>query len=133
MSVVRWNLKDTNYIWGLLEVNEFAKQNEVQHYLKLLRVTVADIWDEGYYYGGHSVASVLPEVEIENRARIATDNLLEKILAKDNMYRAMQRVIKNKGSHSFDGIKTDELHDYCKMHWATMKSKLLDGTSSHKG
>ncbi|WP_343337604.1 hypothetical protein [Terrisporobacter petrolearius] len=76
---------------------------------------------------------MLPEVEIENRARIATDNLLEKILAKDNMYRAMQRVIKNKGSHSFDGIKTDELHDYCKMHWATMKSKLLDGTSSHKG
>ena len=30
------------------------------------------------------------------------------------MYRAMQRVIKNKGSHGVDGIKTDELHDYCK-------------------
>ena len=44
------------------------------------------------------------------------------------MYRAMQRVIRNKGSHGVDGIKTDELHEYCKKHWATIKSKLLDGT-----
>lgn len=79
-------------------------------------------------HGVHSVASVLPKVEIENRAKISTDNLLEKILAKDNMYCAMQRVIKNKGSHGVDGIKTDELHDYCKMHWTTIKPKLLDGT-----
>ena len=40
----------------------------------------------------------------------------------------MQRVIRNKGSHGVDGIKTDELHEYCKKHWATIKSKLLDGT-----
>ncbi len=32
------------------------------------------------------------------------------------MYRAMQRVIRNKGSHGVDGIKTDELHEYCKKH-----------------
>jgi len=36
-------LRDTNYIGGLLEVDEFAKQNEVQHYPKLLGVNVADI------------------------------------------------------------------------------------------
>lgn len=78
--------------------------------------------------GVHSVASVLPKVEIENRAIISTNNLLEKILSRDNMYQAMQRVIRNKGSHGVDGIKTDELHDYCKKHWATIKSKLLDGT-----
>ena len=84
--------------------------------------------ETGNKRGVHSVASVVPKVEIENRARISTDNLLEKILARDNMYRAMQRVIKNKGSHGVDGIKTDELHDYCKKHWAIIKSKLLDGT-----
>ena len=84
--------------------------------------------ETGNKRGVHSVASVLPKVEIENRARISTNNLLEKILARDNMYRAMQRVIKNKGSHGVDGIKTDELHDYCKKHWAIIKSKLLDGT-----
>ena len=84
--------------------------------------------ETGNKRGVHSVASVVPKVEIENRARISTDNLLEKILARDNMYRAMQRVIKNKGSHGVDGIKTDELHNYCKKHWAIIKSKLLDGT-----
>ena len=78
--------------------------------------------------GVHSVALVLPKVEIENRAIISTNNLLERILSRDNMYRAMQRVIKNRGSHGVDGIKTDELHEYCKKHWATIKSRLLDGT-----
>ncbi|WP_434796521.1 group II intron reverse transcriptase/maturase [Terrisporobacter vanillatitrophus] len=84
--------------------------------------------ETGNKHGVHSVASVLPKVEIENRAKISTNNLLDKILAKDNMYSAMQRVIKNKGSHGVDGKKTDELQDYCKIHWTTMKSKLLDGT-----
>ena len=84
--------------------------------------------ETGNKRGVHSVALVLPKVEIENHAIISTNNLLDKILARDNMYRAMQRVIKNKGSHGVDGIKTDELHDYCKKHWATIKSKLLDGT-----
>lgn len=78
--------------------------------------------------GVHSVATVLPKVEIENRARISTDNLLDKILARDNMWNAMQRVIRNKGSHGVDGIKTDELHEYVKIHWTTIKSKILDGT-----
>lgn len=70
--------------------------------------------ETGNKRGVHSVASVVPKVEIENRARISTDNLLDKILARDNMYCTMQRVIKNKGSHGVDRIKTDELHDYCK-------------------
>lgn len=76
----------------------------------------------------HSGALVLPEVEIENRAIVSTNSLLNKILARDNMYLAMQRVIRNKCSHGVDGIKTDELHDYAKKHWITIKSKLLDGT-----
>ncbi|MGL5712394.1 MAG: group II intron reverse transcriptase/maturase [Paraclostridium sp.] len=84
--------------------------------------------ETGNKHGVHSVASIQPKVEIENRARISTNKLLEEILARDNMYRAMQRVIRNKGSHGVDGMKTDELHDYSKKHWATIKSKLLDGT-----
>lgn len=79
-------------------------------------------------YEVHSVASVLPKVEIENRARISTNNLLDKILSKDNIYCAMQRVIRNKSSYGVDEIKTDELHDYYKKHWTTIKSKLLEGT-----
>lgn len=76
----------------------------------------------------HSGALVLPEVEIENRAQISTNNLLEKILARDNMLIAMKRVISNKGSHGVDGMKYDELRDFVISHWHTIKLKLLEGT-----
>jgi len=78
--------------------------------------------------GVHSVALVLPKVEIENRARISTNNLLETILARDNMLLAMKRVISNKGSHGVDGMKYDELRDFVIAHWHTIKLKLLKGT-----
>ncbi|WP_331482114.1 group II intron reverse transcriptase/maturase [Paraclostridium ghonii] len=78
--------------------------------------------------GVHSVALVLPEVEIENRARISTNNLLENILERDNMLFAMKRVISNKGSHGVDNMKYDELRDFVVKHWSTIKLKLLDGT-----
>lgn len=78
--------------------------------------------------GVHSVASVIPKVEIENRAIISTNNLLEKVLARDNMLLAMNRVISNKGSHGVDGMKYDELRYFVIAHWHTIKLKLLDGT-----
>lgn len=37
---------------------------------------------------------------------IDTSKLLENILARDNMILAMNRVIKNKGIHGVDGMKT---------------------------
>ena len=59
---------------------------------------------------------------------IDTSNLLENILARDNMILAMNRVIKNKGSHGVDGMKTDELREHIIKHWGTIKTKLLRGT-----
>ena len=58
---------------------------------------------------------------------IDTSNLLEKILARENMILAMDRVIKNKGSHGVDGMKADELRAHIINHWMTIKSKLLGG------
>lgn len=59
---------------------------------------------------------------------IDTSNLLENILARDNMILAMNRVIKNQGSHGVDGMKTDELREHIINHWGTIKLKLLKGT-----
>lgn len=59
---------------------------------------------------------------------IDTSNLLEIILARENMILAMNRVIKNKGSHGVDDMKTDELRGHIIKHWGTIKTKLLDGT-----
>ena len=71
---------------------------------------------------------MLLKVEIENRVQISTNNLLEKILARDNMLIAMKRVISNKGSHEVDGMKYDELRDLVITHWHIIKLKLLDRT-----
>lgn len=76
----------------------------------------------------HSETLVIPKVEIENRAEVSTNNLLEKILARDNMLLAMNRVVSNKGSHGVDGMKYDELRDFVIKKWYIIKAKLLEGT-----
>lgn len=56
-----------------------------------------------------------------------TSRLLEVVFERNNMLEAMHRVIKNKGSHGIDGMKTDELHEHVKRTWTIVKSKLLEG------
>ena len=56
-----------------------------------------------------------------------TSRLLEEVLERDNMLEAMYRVIRNKGSHGVDGMKTDELREHVKRTWTTVRSKLLEG------
>ena len=56
-----------------------------------------------------------------------TSRLLEDVLERDNMLEAMYRVIRNKGSHGVDDMKTDELREHVKKTWLTVKSKLLEG------
>lgn len=65
--------------------------------------------------------------ESENRAKDNTSNLMEKILARQNMIRAYKRVLSNKGSHGVDGMSVDEFRDFLIDHWLTIKQKLLEG------
>lgn len=65
--------------------------------------------------------------ESENRAKDDTSNLMEKILARNNMIKAYKRVKANKGSHGIDGMSVDELRDFLIEHWLNIKRKLLEG------
>ena len=56
--------------------------------------------------------------------------LMEKVLAKENLRRALKRVKSNKGSAGVDGMTVNELPKFLKQHWLTIKEKLL--TSSYK-
>jgi len=56
------------------------------------------------------------------------DNLMERILSRDNMLSALKRVEKNKGSHGVDGIKVDELRPFLKQNWLSIKDSILKGT-----
>ena len=65
--------------------------------------------------------------ESVNDELLDTSSLLEDVLERNNMLEAMYRVIRNKGSHGIDGMKTDELREHVKRTWVTVKSKLLEG------
>ena len=86
--------------------------------------------ETGRNQGMQSNDSALQKRERENDVETETSNLLERILARENMILAMKRVIKNKGSHGVDGMRCDELRTHSIEHWATIKLKLLDGTYS---
>jgi RNA-directed DNA polymerase len=55
------------------------------------------------------------------------EQLLELILERRNMLRAMNQVIANKGAPGVDGMTTTQLKGYLKRHWPKIKQALLDG------
>lgn len=70
---------------------------------------------------------VLSKRERVNNESIDTSNLIEKVVEYENMKLAIERVLKNKGSHGVDGMKTDELREHINKHWYTsIKSKILE-------
>ena len=58
--------------------------------------------------------------------RSATD-LMEQIVERGNLARALKRVRQNKGSPGVDGMTVDELPDYLREHWPAIREQLLTG------
>jgi len=54
--------------------------------------------------------------------------LMEQILSRENLIRALNRVVRNKGSHGVDGMPVQNLRAHVIEHWDTMKVELLSGT-----
>ncbi|MBR3321720.1 MAG: group II intron reverse transcriptase/maturase, partial [Exiguobacterium sp.] len=54
--------------------------------------------------------------------------LMEQILSRENLIRALNRVVRNKGSHGVDGMPVQNLRAHVIGHWDTMKVELLSGT-----
>lgn len=53
--------------------------------------------------------------------------LMEDICRAENVKEAMRKVIANKGSAGVDGMTVDELPEYLKQHWQSMRQELLEG------
>lgn len=58
--------------------------------------------------GAHSISSAFENGEDDGKQY--ANNLLEKILDRNNLNLAYKKVVSNKGSHGVDGMKVDELH-----------------------
>jgi RNA-directed DNA polymerase len=90
------------------------------------------------------VGGLLPEVGVEHRDRAEAlsvspaserrrddmgveEDLLERILSRDNLNLAYKRVKANKGSHGVDGMKVDELLPFLKQHGGSLRQTILAG------
>jgi len=77
-----------------------------------------------------SVFVVSPEEEIDTKT--VTNELLEKILSRDNMNLAFRRVKANKGASGIDNMKVDELLQYLKENGEQIKEDIRNGKYNPK-
>jgi RNA-directed DNA polymerase len=75
--------------------------------------------------GEHSY--VPASAEEEDRNKVNTSKLFERVLDRENLNLAYKRVKKNGGSHGVDGMKVEELLPYLRQHGENLKQSLLEG------
>lgn len=53
---------------------------------------------------------------------------MEEVLRRENVSRAYDRVVRNRGAPGVDGMSVAELLPDCRMHWARIREELFQGT-----
>jgi RNA-directed DNA polymerase len=56
------------------------------------------------------------------------EQLMEAVCERSNCEQALARVKSNKGSAGIDGMTVEQVPDYLKKHWPTIREQLLNGT-----
>jgi RNA-directed DNA polymerase len=69
--------------------------------------------------------SLAAERSIESPA--GTERLMEEVCERENLREALKRVRANGGSPGVDGMRVEELSDYLKDNWPTIREELLSG------
>jgi group II intron reverse transcriptase/maturase len=54
--------------------------------------------------------------------------IMERVVERSNMQTAYRRVKQNKGAPGVDAMSVDELGDFLRTHWPTIKERLLEGS-----
>jgi len=60
--------------------------------------------------------------------RSGASDLMELVCERENLWAALKRVRKNKGSAGVDGMTVNELPAYLREHWPMLRERLLAGT-----
>ena len=89
--------------------------------------TVEDRVEPESKQGAHSI--VIPKTANGDSANGLTpeQNLLEAILNIDNMFKAQERVISNRGSSGIDGMTVGELNEYLNKHYLELCESIRGG------
>jgi RNA-directed DNA polymerase len=62
------------------------------------------------------------------KAGVATEGLMEQVVERGNMWRAYERVLRNKGAPGADGMRVQDLKAWLQAHWPKVKAALLAGS-----
>ena len=57
-----------------------------------------------------------------------SEQWMESVCQRENLWQAFKRVKGNGGSPCIDGMTVDDFADYLKQHWITIREQLLSGT-----
>lgn len=71
--------------------------------------------------------NAIKEKDVHEEGRKGTEDLMYKILSKENMERAYYKVLQNKGAAGSDGIGIEEFPEYVKERWDKAKRALTEG------
>jgi len=52
---------------------------------------------------------------------------MDAVVGRENLMAALKRVCANKGAPGVDGLRVEELLNYCKVHWPRLKEEPLRG------
>ena len=66
--------------------------------------------------------------EPESPESIANTTLLECVLRRDNLQRALKQVRQNQGAPGIDGMTVDELPEYLRHRWPEIRARLIAGS-----
>jgi RNA-directed DNA polymerase len=56
-----------------------------------------------------------------------TEQLMEAVVARENMFSAYEQVVSNKGAAGINGMTVEQLKPYLQERWAKIKEELLKG------
>ena len=83
--------------------------------------------------GGRNPAAASDGAELATATRGRTNaevamQLMEQVVERGNMWRAYERVLRNKGAPGADGMRVQDLKAWLQAHWASVKAALLAGS-----
>lgn len=94
---------------------------------KRVEMPEVDLWGSGQNPREKQIGASNVPVSAANSCRLGGQGLLEAVVERENMIRALKAVERNKGAAGVDGMATTELRDYLRKHWPEIKEAILAG------